>query len=297
MRNHKRFYTFIVASHADGKMLRVSLPYPVLCAIAFLALIGVVAAGAAAYHYGRMLLKVSDYDHLLAQNDSFRSENHQFRIQTAQLAERIDLLETMATKLKTMSGMNSSKEVGGAGGFSPESFGRPRPASSGDLPAIEGYNRSVNGLEAEYRDIGITLSEKIFVQSAKPNLLPVLGYVTGGLGPREDPFNGSVTEHHTGLDISAPYGTPVHAPADGLVIYAGQREGYGNIVVIDHKFGYVTRYGHLSKMSVEVGQHVSRSEVIGFVGTSGRTTGPHLHYELWWNNRSINPMKWLAQNQ
>ena len=79
----------------------------------------------------------------------------------------------------------------------------------------------------------------------------------------------------------------------GVVIFAGTREGYGKIVVIDHKFGVTTRYGHLSKMSVDVGQRILRSDVIGYVGTTGRTTGPHLHYEMWVNNRPVNPQKWL----
>lgn len=294
MRINKRFYTFIVASHADAKLRRISLPYPILIAIAVFAVIGIITAGVASYHYGRMLMKVSDYSHLLAENDSFRSENHNYRIQTAQLGEKIDFLETLGIKLSRVSGLNA---VGGIGGFSSESFSQPLPGSAGTLKSIDRYNKSVGTLEDQYREIGESLSQKVLVASAVPDRMPVRGYVSGAMGRREDPFNRSITEHHSGLDISAPYGSPVHAPADGVVIFAGQREGYGNIVVIDHKFGTVTRYGHLSKMNVEVGQRVSRSDVIGYVGTSGRTTGPHLHYEVWRYNSPRNPRNYFSHSE
>jgi murein DD-endopeptidase MepM/ murein hydrolase activator NlpD len=297
MRINKRFYTFIVASHADAKLWRISLPYPVLLVVAVFAALGIISAGVATYHYGRMLLKVKDYDQLLTENDSFRSENHNYRIQTAQLGEKIDFLETLGIKLSIVSGMNAERSVGGIGGFSRESFSQPLPASAGTLKSIDRYNESVNVLEDQYREIGVSLSGKVLVASAIPDRMPVRGYVSGAMGLREDPFNGSITEHHSGLDISAPYGSPVHAPADGVVIFAGQREGYGNIVVIDHKFGTVTRYGHLSKMNVEVGQRVSRSDVIGYVGTSGRTTGPHLHYEVWRYNRPRNPRNYFSHSE
>lgn len=297
MRAKRRFYTFIVASHADAKFWRIVLPYPVLVAASVFAIIGIMSIGVASYHYGRMLLTVRDYNHLLAENDSFRSENHNYRIQTAQLGEKIDFLETLAHKLSIVSGMNSERSIGGIGGFSSESFSQPLPPTAGTLKSIDHYNKSVSALEQEYRGMGEFLSGKALVASAVPDRMPVRGYVSGGMGLREDPFNGSLKEHHSGLDISAPYGSPVHAPADGVVIFSGTREGYGNIVVIDHKFGIVTRYGHLSKMNVEVGQRVSRSEVIGYVGTSGRTTGPHLHYEIWRYNSPRNPRNYFFNSE
>jgi murein DD-endopeptidase MepM/ murein hydrolase activator NlpD len=289
MRADRRTCTFILASHEGSKLLRVSLRYSTLLSIAAVAIAGAVAAGLASYHYGRMLLKVRDYDHLLTENDSFRAENHNYRIQTAQLGEKIDFLETLARKLEIVSGMDAERSVGGSGGYSRESFTQPLPASAGTLKSIDRYNNSVSILSEQYREMSDALWSRVLVESAVPDRMPLRGYVSGGMGIREDPFNEAIKEHHTGLDISAPYGSPVHAPADGIVIFAGQREGYGNIVVIDHKFGLVTRYGHLSKMNVEVGQRVCRSDVIGYVGTSGRTTGPHLHYEVWSNNRPINP--------
>ncbi len=294
---NKRFYTFIVASHADARLWRLSLPYPVLAAIGVLALIGLISAGVATYHYGRMLLTVADYSHLLAENDNFRAENHNYRIQTAQLGEKIDLLEATSQRLVIVSGINSDKGVGGVGGYSRDSFKEPLPASAGTLQAIDSYNKRVNSLENRLLDLGEHLSLNALVEAARPAFLPVRGYVTGGMGRRGDPFNGMVRDNHIGVDISAPYGTAVKAPADGIVIFAGQREGYGNIVVIDHKFGVTTRYGHLSKMNVQVGQRISRYDDIGYVGTSGRSTGPHLHFELWLFDKPQDPIRFIEYSK
>lgn len=299
MRN-KRLYTFIVATHADAKLWRMSLPYPILYAVVIFAIIGIVSAGTAAYHYGQMLLKVSNYGNILAENDSFRSENHNYRIQTAQLGEKIDFLETLSQKLITVSGMNSAKAVGGVGGYSKESFSKPLPATAGTLRSIDTYNKSISALENRYRGIEQFISEMALENASWPVGLPVKGYITAGVGRREDPFNSSASCNHSGLDISAPYGSPVYAPADGVVIFAGQMEGYGNIIIVDHKYsGVITRYGHLSKMNVEIGQRIFRSDILGYVGTSGRTTGPHLHYEVWWHNRRQDPQKpaYLAMAQ
>lgn len=291
---NKRLYTFIVSNHADARLWRLSLPYPLLLGIAVFAVIGLISAGVATYHYGRMLLKVADYSHLLAENDSFRAENHNYRIQTAQLGEKIDFLETLAKKLTVYSGMESERSVGGVGGYSKDAFTQPLPSTAGTLQAIDSYNKSVSSLEDGYRKIEDKLSLQTLVKSVTPDRLPVRGYITEGQGMRRDPFTGTSREYHTGVDISAPLGSRVIAPADGMVIFAGYRAGYGKIIVIDHKFGMITRYGHLYKFNVQPGQRVSRNDVIGYVGNTGRSTGPHLHFELWWHNKAINPAKFLA---
>ena len=148
-------------------------------------------------------------------------------------------------------------------------------------------------LEAEYNRLDNFVSDKTLYEAAWPAFFPLNGYLSGGMGRRENPFTGAYTENHTGVDISAPFGTKLVAPADGTVLFAGYRAGYGNIVVLDHKFGISTRYGHLSRFEVQVGEHVSRGDVIGYVGTSGRTTGPHLHFEMWIFDRPVNPQKYI----
>lgn len=289
MFNKKRLYTFIVASHAGGKVWRLSLPYSFLAGLGICALVGVLAIGGAAIQYGKLLLKVDDYNTRLSENDALRTQNYQFQIQTAQLGEKVDLLETLSHKLMVFSGMNSDKSVGGVGGFSSDTLTRTRPLPAGTLQSMADYGKKVNSLEQSLRTLNNRITEDVLVEAACPSVQPVRGYVTAGFGGRPDPFNPDVRERHTGIDISAPSGTQVIAPADGTVIFAGPFAGYGNLIVIDHKFGLVTRYAHLQRLDVQVGQHLLRNDVIGYVGMSGRTTGPHLHYEVWQNSRPQNP--------
>jgi murein DD-endopeptidase MepM/ murein hydrolase activator NlpD len=120
----------------------------------------------------------------------------------------------------------------------------------------------------------------------------VEGQITGSFGERTDPFNGEGA-FHTGVDIGAAVGQPVMAPADGVVTFADFMGGYGRAVMLDHGHGIATRYGHLSNYTVVPGQHVHRGDTIGYVGLSGRSTGPHLHYEVRINDTPVNPYKYL----
>ena len=128
--------------------------------------------------------------------------------------------------------------------------------------------------------------------NSAPNLWPVEGPVTGSFGERIDPFNGEGA-FHSGVDIGSTDGQPVVAPADGVVIFADFMGGYGRAVMIDHGHGITTRYGHLGSFAVMSGQHVHRGDTIGYVGESGRSTGPHLHYEVRINDTPVNPHKYL----
>lgn len=292
MRN-KRLYTFVVASHAVSKVWRLSIPYPALLVIAAFAVLGIAVAISAGYKYASMALKVIDYEHLLAENDAFRAENHSYRIQTAQLGEKIGFLEDLSRKLMVYSGMGGNNSMGGVGGYSKESFTQPLPGSAGTLQSIDKYNQKIDQLEARLTDIKERVSERLMIESARPDIPPVNGYVNQGYGRRTDPFNPAVTEFHAGVDISAPYGARVVAPADGIIIFAASMEGYGNLVVIDHKFGITTKYAHLSKINVKAGQRVSRYDVLGFVGSSGRSTAAHLHFEVWRFDRPVNPIDYM----
>jgi murein DD-endopeptidase MepM/ murein hydrolase activator NlpD len=129
---------------------------------------------------------------------------------------------------------------------------------------------------------------------ATPSGFPVVGWLSSLFGSRQDPINGGA-DFHSGLDISANYGTPVRATADGKVESAAFSGNYGNAILVQHGLGMATRYGHLSRFAVFPGQTVRRGDVIGYVGDTGRTTGPHLHYEILINGQAINPMRLLTR--
>jgi murein DD-endopeptidase MepM/ murein hydrolase activator NlpD len=131
-------------------------------------------------------------------------------------------------------------------------------------------------------------ARRIRVQST-PRGMPVDGYISSYFGPRTDPFTGR-PGFHSGLDVAAPMGTPIHAVARGIVTYAGVRSGYGEVVEIDHGNGYVTRYAHASRLLVHAGQRVDTGTVIARVGSTGRSTGAHVHFEVWHDGRVVNPL-------
>jgi len=133
-----------------------------------------------------------------------------------------------------------------------------------------------------------------FGHETVPSIWPVRGRITAGFGQRLDPFSGEGV-FHSGVDICVPYGTRVESGGDGIILQAGWDAGYGNEIVVDHGYGMTTKYGHLSKIFVVVGQEVKRGQVIGAVGMTGRATGPHLHYEVIVNETPVNPMKYLHE--
>ncbi|RUL76668.1 M23 family metallopeptidase [Dyella choica] len=130
----------------------------------------------------------------------------------------------------------------------------------------------------------------------KPTGMPAEGYISSYFGVRADPFDG-LAARHTGLDIAVPYGSPVHTVAEGMVTYAGVRNGYGNVVEIDHGNGYMTRYAHNSKLLVHPGQHVRVGDEIAAAGSSGRSTGSHVHFEVWYGGRVLNPLAYVKNHR
>jgi murein DD-endopeptidase MepM/ murein hydrolase activator NlpD len=154
------------------------------------------------------------------------------------------------------------------------------------------HNISVAALPAG--NLKLLSSAALADLTATPSLWPVIGHLTGTFGERMDPFSGEGA-FHTGVDISSQYGDGVRVSADGIVIEADERAGYGRLVIVDHGFGVTTYYGHLSSFNVHVGQQMRRGDTIGNVGVSGRSTGPHVHYEVRINGAPVNPMRYLRQ--
>ena len=137
----------------------------------------------------------------------------------------------------------------------------------------------------------MTTADWVRANSA-PNIWPVEGPITAAFGERIDPFNGEGA-FHSGIDIGAAIGQPVIAPADATVVFADFMGGYGRAVILDHGHGITTRYGHMKSLAVFAGEHVHRGDTIGYVGDTGRSTGPHLHYEVRINDIPVNPHKYL----
>ncbi len=153
-----------------------------------------------------------------------------------------------------------------------------------------GNNANQNALRLQ--KLLSTLSQQKSLLASVPSISPLDGWVTSSFGSRESPFT-KERDVHMGLDIAAPVGSPFYAPADGVVIFSGIKDGFGNFIMIAHGYGVISRFGHNAENLVEPGQKVMRGEQIGTVGMTGRTTGPHLHYEVMLNGANVDPSRFI----
>ncbi len=179
-----------------------------------------------------------------------------------------------------------------------KSISYQRPASAGDFAV--GSGGPIDDLTANESEAAETTMEgqlRLIETTGNPAFLPTmwahLGKINNEFGYRRNPFGGRGYEFHAGMDIDGDRGDIVAAPANGIVSKAGWEGGYGNMIEVDHGNGLITRYGHLSKVGVQTGDTVQRGQLIGLIGSTGRSTGPHLHYELRLNDKPINPRRFL----
>jgi murein DD-endopeptidase MepM/ murein hydrolase activator NlpD len=150
--------------------------------------------------------------------------------------------------------------------------------------------------QAQLQALNDLLLDRKIESSLRPTGMPVNGYISSFFGGRPDPFSGH-SARHTGIDIAAPTGTPVTAVAEGMVTFAGLRNGYGDVIEIDHGNGYMTRYAHNSKLVATVGQRVHVGDVIARAGSTGRSTGSHVHFEVWYHDRVVNPLAFVRSHR
>jgi murein DD-endopeptidase MepM/ murein hydrolase activator NlpD len=288
----KRFYILFVARGEDGQLRKVRIPTRYLYVLAVAAIVGVFSLTGIASSYLRMLLKVSHYNELRAQKDQLKDNYSRLEQVANERDIQVASLGSLASEVSSMYGLKS------------EPILAPDPAGSSvandDVrSSLDRFytlrNTALSGAATIGISLGLTHNSTPADwarASSVPNLWPVEGPITGPFGERTDPFNGEGA-FHCGVDISASLGQPVIAPADGLVIVADEVSGYGRTVTIDHGHGISTRYGHLASFAVVSGQQIRRGDVIGYVGLSGRSTGPHLHYEVRINDTPVNPYKFL----
>jgi len=284
----KQDYFIVVLAHSiHGRLQRIHIPhrfvYGALGAVAVLVLMLLSVVGS----YARMALKVANYNSLQQQAQVLRLRYENLQRKVKQTNEQLASLQLLAEEVTTAYGVQ--KKLTGS------------PDLMGEAPAASSLLPTMNQTLAEYSFLRTTnLARRpgnIFSRgdvNVLPSLWPVNGRLMGGYGVRSDPFSGEGAMH-TGVDISAPMGTPVRATADGIVLHAAWNGGYGRCVIIDHGNNYQTWYAHLSRMDVIEGQEIRQGEVLGAVGTTGRSTGSHLHYEVRIGSTPVNPYRFLEK--
>ncbi len=306
----KRYYIVFVARDEDGHLRKIPLPLKYAYGFLVAAIIGAFTIVGLAGSYTRMLLKTESYNQVRAERETLRLNYQRMEEIAHNRSVQVASLGALANEVTALYGLRENRldnRPNAAKPAAPASAKSPAPASMSQSDDMS-QQQVANSIDTFYRLRNEALSGQIsralesglssnftgdWTELADaPSMWPVEGRVASSFGEREDPINGEGA-FHSGVDIDAPYGTPVRAAGDGEVTGAEMGAGYGRAVELNHGHDVLTLYGHLSAIAVVPGQHVTRGQVIGYVGQSGRATGPHLHYEVRVHNVPVNPYKYL----
>ena len=301
----KRYYVLFVARDEDGRVRKIPLPLRYVYGFVAAAFVGALTIVGLAGSYTRMLLKTESYNQVRQERETLRKNYKQM----AEIAHDRDVqvasLGALASEVSTLYGLRQDKLLAARPSASLASAPTPSSLAVSDEVSQQQVNLSIDqfyalreqamsGRVARALESGLTSGYEgdWTLLADAPSLWPLEGRVASSFGEREDPINGEGA-FHSGIDIDATYGTPVRAAGDGDVTGATMGSGYGREVLLDHGHGLTTLYGHLSAVAVLPGEHVTRGQIIGYVGQTGRATGPHLHYEVRVHNVAVNPHKFL----
>ncbi|BBO72596.1 hypothetical protein DSCW_00130 [Desulfosarcina widdelii] len=305
----KKKLTLLIFDAAGTPVRQTRVPRMLIpmAAFAFLAV-------AVAFYLG-----VSDYLRLRNESKNLASLRLALQAQEERIAHQQDQIVSFSNKIDSMKTQlanlhnfeqkiriianletdNGATGLFGVGGSEPEDMDPTEMMAQDYQELVRDMHVEINEIdqashtqESSFSSLFSQLEGKRNLLAATPSIRPVTGWVSSRFGRRESPFTGR-REFHRGLDIANRAGTPIIAPADGIVTYAARKGLMGNMVAIDHGFGMVTRYGHLKKFLKKKGERVKRGETIALMGNTGRSTGPHLHYEVRLNGVAVNPMNYF----
>ena len=290
----KKFYAFLIFPGAHGRLHKIQLPFYLIHMLLALSAVGIMTVAALANSYARMLLKVSNYNNVRSEREALKTQYRTLESAVTSANAKLDSLQSLAAEVALTYGFGDERRPRFPSAVLALATQTNASVDSSFRASLYAFNLIRRAsLDPDGNDLGRGMfSNPLIARTTVPSLWPVRGQITAGFGQRMDPFSGEGA-FHAGVDISAPSGTRVEAAADGIVLEAGPESGYGNEILIDHGYGLTTKYGHLSRIVVVVGQVLKRGQVIGAVGMTGKTTGPHLHYEVHVKDTPVNPTKYL----
>jgi len=287
-----KHYTFFIASSASGGMRRVRVPFYVLHLLVVLAAVGGITIVAGMGSYSRMLWKATNYNSLRREQDNLKQQFRQLQTEVKDTNQRLNSLQSLASEVAMAYGITRFRAT--PFGLS-DAAQEPQEQFEESVDEFSYLQKNATSVALSSGGLRLLPSSQLSSLGIVPSLWPVVGEITGHFGERLDPFSGEGA-FHAGIDIASHYGDEVRASADGVVTVVDRQAGYGRLVVIDHGFGVSTWYGHLSNFSTQVGTHVKRGDIIGYEGASGRSTGPHLHYEVRIYNTPVNPWRYMRNS-
>lgn len=292
-------YTLVLADRTTGVVRRFTVSLRPLFVTMFAIVTVPILIGT-----GSALKAKYDVSHIFASNATLELENANYRAATEQLAGQIMALQTAMSDLGAKAALDPSlqnsmdklptvvKNSAMGGPTASTALSLVTPGLSSPENTFGLLKDLLSGLEDRLQNVRTDVDKRNQLAAATPSIWPTHGWLSSSMGNRSDPFTGE-KDFHPGLDISADKGDPVYATADGKVVNASLAGNYGNLVILDHGYGLETRYGHLSAFRVTAGQQVKRGDLLGQVGSTGRATSAHLHYEVRANGRILNPLQLL----
>jgi septal ring factor EnvC (AmiA/AmiB activator) len=309
----ERKYTVILADRANGLTRRFTFNLrPVVMTLTVFAALPVLMI------YGAKRKARYEVDQMRVVNSALQAENASYRTATGELTAQLQSLEGAIDDIgarssidpaaaRAMAKLPAAVRQRATGGPVERPLPSTPPTPSTVSSASSVFSTSLaspedtfgalrdllQGLESQLNFVRLDVERRVQLANATPSIWPTHGGLTSFFGGRSDPLTGEPA-YHSGIDISAEKGQPVYATADGTVQSAGYTGDYGNLIVLKHAFGLSTRYGHLSGYHVKAGDTVKRGDVIGYIGSTGRSTGSHLHYEILVNGQLMNPLQLLA---
>ncbi|WP_373044850.1 M23 family metallopeptidase [Vulgatibacter sp.] len=299
-----RTYTLMVIPDRDShtRRYRVQTRWLVRGGVA-LGLVLLALAGAG-IHYASVLDRLGENRLLRDENTQLRTQLRLVQEKIVHIDETLDRVERFDQKLRAITALDDTERglpIGPVDGPQGEEEPGAEQAGIGGNEPDEAIDDRLESLveEAARNERSLAELHRYFedqrsLLASTPSVWPARGWVTSDFGLRVDPYTAERVMHR-GMDIANRPGTPVIAPADGVVVYAGVEGGYGKVLVVDHGYGVKTRYGHLADFAVRLGERVKRGQKLGGVGNTGRSTGPHLHYEVRVNGIPENPRKFLLE--
>lgn len=298
----KRYYIIFVAREEDGRLRKIPVPLHYAYVFVAAAVVGAFTLTGMAGSYSRMLLKTASFNQIRSQHEALRKDYQQLQVVAQQKEVQAASLGSLASEVSALYGLRQTRLAKSAANAIPVPV--DSDAAFTDAAYTQSFDQlsslrttALSGQLSRASELGInpvTSGDNWTSLLNAPSLWPVMGPITSSFGERLDPFTGE-GEFHTGIDIGAGFGASIRATADGVVLKAGFENGYGREVLLDHGNGIQTLYGHLSGFTVTEGERVKRGQVIGYVGSSGRSTGPNLHYEVRIRNTPVNPHKYMRE--
>jgi hypothetical protein len=296
-------YNILIFSKKASTIRRFRFPRLLAQLICLAIPICFILLGYFSFDYVMMRQEVLELNRLREETQLQRSQILFFSEKIGEVEKKIAGMREFDRRLRMLANLESSgdgmKRFLGVGGPPPADIRETLLLQGNEAELVQQMRHDLERLDGEaagegdsLRELESLLQNKEVQLANTPSIWPARGWLTSGFGYRISPFTG-LRQRHEGIDISNRVGAPVIAPADGLVTNIGREWGFGKILIISHGFGFTTRYAHLHRINVKIGQKVNRGIQVGEIGNTGRSTGPHLHYEVMVNGVPVNPMKYI----